>query len=151
MIDRKITVYCDGGARGNPGPAASAFVILDQRRKVIFKDAEYIGRATNNVAEYKAVIFALEWLVSKNDTKKAEQIIFFLDSQLIVNQLNGVFRIKDKKLMMLASTVKNIEEDLPCKIIYKSIPRSQNKTADSLVNKELDSNSKVAKQRVKSV
>lgn len=151
MVGHKITVYCDGGARGNPGPAASSFVILGQQGKVIFKDAEYIGRATNNVAEYKAVIFALEWLVSKKDAKKAEQIIFFLDSQLIVNQLNGVFRIKDKKLVTLAAVVKNIEQDILGKIIYRSIPRAQNQIADSLVNKELDSNSKVAKQRVKSV
>lgn len=151
MVGRQITVYCDGGARGNPGPAASAFVVLDQKRKVIFKGGDYIGETTNNVAEYKAVIFALEWLVSEKETKKVEQIIFFLDSQLIVNQLNGVFRIKDKKLMLLASVVKNIQHNFPGKIIYKSIPRGQNKIADSLVNKELDSKSKTTKQRVKSV
>lgn len=151
MIDRKITVYCDGGARGNPGPAASAFVILDQKGKVVFKGGDYIGRATNNIAEYKAVILALEWLVSEKDTKKTEQIIFFLDSQLIVNQLNGVFRIKDKKLVMLAAAVKNIQQDFPGKVIYRSIPRGQNKIADSLVNKELDSTLETTKQRVKSI
>lgn len=130
-----IRIYCDGGARGNPGPAAAAFLAFDKNGKLLEKDGRFIGRATNNVAEYTAVILALEWLIKKINNGNT---VFFLDSELVVNQLTGKFRIKDKKLIELAMCIKQIEKKFPGKIFYKSIPRSKNKTADALVNKTLD-------------
>lgn len=133
----EIRIYCDGGARGNPGPAAAAFLAFDKNGKLLKKDGRFIGRATNNVAEYTAVILALGWLAERTNGRDA---VFFLDSELVVNQLAGRFRIKDKKLIELATRVKQTEKKLPGKIFYKSIPRSKNKTADALVNKILDEN-----------
>lgn len=130
-----VWIYCDGGARGNPGPAAAAFLALDKNGRMLTKSGKFIGRATNNVAEYAAVVLALDWLAEKANDQNA---MFFLDSELVVNQLNGKFRIKDKKLIELAKRVKQAEKKFPGKIFYKNIPRSKNKTADALVNKILD-------------
>ncbi len=130
-----LKIYCDGGARGNPGPAAGAFVVLDNSGKILFKKGKYLGETTNNVAEYTGVLLGLDWIA---DNKITIPITFFLDSQLIVNQLTGVFRIRDKKLIMLAHKAKVKEKALPVKIFYRAIPRSQNKIADLLVNKVLN-------------
>lgn len=130
-----LRVFCDGGARGNPGPAASAFVIFSPEGKILAKEGKSIGQATNNVAEYKAVLFALRWLSKKN---KEGKILFFLDSQLVASQLTGKFKIKDKKLLDLVFKIKELEKNFTGKIIYKNIPREKNKMTDSLVNQTLD-------------
>ena len=92
-----IIVYTDGGARGNPGPAAIGVYIIDQDGKQVIKFGKKIGETTNNVAEYKAVYNALDWI--KNNLKNnIRNINFLLDSKLVVNQLNGIFKIKNKNL-----------------------------------------------------
>lgn len=131
-----LKIYCDGGARGNPGPAASAFVVVNNKGEIIFKKGKYLGVATNNVAEYFGVLLALEWVFKNNITMPTTLI---LDSQLIVNQLNGIYKIRDKKLIHLSQKVKEKERTLPVKIFYRLVPRRQNQTADFLVNKILDS------------
>lgn len=135
MEKQALKIYCDGGARGNPGPAASAFVVFGTSGKVLTKGSRFIGRTTNNVAEYKAVVFALEWL---SQNTKDQGVVFFLDSQLVVNQLTGRFRVKDKKLIKLAKMIKNLEKNFLGKIIYKNISRKQNKITDFLVNQTLN-------------
>ena len=92
-----IIVYTDGGARGNPGPAAIGVYIIDQDGNRVVKFGKKIGETTNNVAEYKAVYNALDWI--KNNLKNnIRNINFLLDSKLVVNQLNGIFKIKkDRK------------------------------------------------------
>lgn len=131
----KLIVYTDGGARGNPGPAAIAFVVLNKTTgKVVKKFGKRIGVSTNNVAEYSAVVEAFLFL----QTIVFEVADFFLDSQLVVNQLNGLYKIKDGKLKLLAMTIKKKERELIGKINYHLIPREQNKIADSLVNSVLD-------------
>lgn len=132
-----LKIYCDGGARGNPGPAAAAFVIFSPEGKILVKEGRSIGQATNNVAEYKAVIFALEWLIEK-ERADGNDALFFLDSQLVVNQLNGKFKIKDKKLVELVFKIKELARNFSGKIIYRNIPREKNKITDSLVNQTLD-------------
>lgn len=135
MRKNLLKIYCDGGARGNPGPAASAFMAFDANGKVLTKEGRFIGQTTNNVAEYKAVIFALEWLVQNI---KSQDVIFFLDSLLVVNQLMGRFRVKNKNLIELAKQTKNLERIFSGKIVYKTISRKQNKITDLLVNKILN-------------
>lgn len=130
-----LKIYCDGGARGNPGPAASAFIVFSPEGKILAKEGVHIGEATNNVAEYKAIVFALEWLSKKS---KEDNILFFLDSQLVVNQLNGKYKIKNKKLLELVFEIKELEKNFSGKIIYKNIPREKNKITDSLVNQTLN-------------
>lgn len=135
MTKKTLRVYCDGGARGNPGPAASAFIVVLPDGKILVKKGVFIGETTNNIAEYKAVLFALEWLL---DLRYSGEVIFFLDSQLVVNQMTGKFKIKNKNLLSIASKIKSLEKKFRGKIFYKNIPREQNKITDLLVNKTLN-------------
>lgn len=134
----RYIVYVDGGARGNPGPAAIGVVIglPGQGGK---KYSEKIGRTTNNVAEYQAIIFALrklKALIGKKQTKNAE-VEIRMDSQLAANQLNGKFKIKDSDLQPLFIEVWNLKQDFK-NVSFIHIPREENKKADKLVNEALN-------------
>jgi len=130
----KAIIHTDGGSRGNPGPAAIGIVIEfpDSEKKTI-EIGEKIGETTNNVAEYKAIIRALKEAASLGVTDAD----CFLDSELVVRQVTGVYRIKDARLALLAQEIREIKKQIP-KITYTSIPREKNKQADKLVNKALD-------------
>jgi ribonuclease HI len=137
-MQNTLLVYCDGGARGNPGPAAAA-IVVEKDGKVIHKQSKYLGRGTNNEAEYSGAILGLEW-VSKNITG-AEKITFVLDSQLVANQLSGKFKVKNENLRNRYYTAKTLEKNISAEINYASVSRDRNKIADFLVNRELDENS----------
>ena len=141
MINDQISVYCDGGSRGNPGPAASAFVAKDLTGKIIHQQGLFLGVATNNQAEYQAVIFALQWIAKQFPNPNSQTTIhFYLDSLLVVNQLNSLYKIKDHTLKQKYIEIKKIIETCGLRlVIFKQIPRSQNSLADLLVNKILDS------------
>lgn len=134
-----LKIYTDGGARGNPGFAACAFVVVRDGR-VIYKDSLFLNTTTNNVAEYTGVIYALEWLTKNWKNFPEEKIFFFLDSELVVKQLTGKYKIKSKHLKILATRVKKIESQIGKKIVYKLVGREKNTLADSLVNKKIDEN-----------
>jgi len=128
-----LIIYTDGGARRNPGPAAIGVVIGDK------KYGEYIGKTTNNVAEYQAVIFALKkarQLIGKTKAKETNLEIRS-DSQLMINQLNGKYKIKDEKLKPLFVEIWNLKQDFKS-VIFKQIPREENQQSDKLVNVTLD-------------
>lgn len=131
----RIEIYCDGGARGNPGPAGIGFVAFENGKETT-REKKYIGKATNNVAEYSAVLAALGWLSGRPTTFSSEAVIH-LDSELVVKQLSGIYRIKDEKLKKLAREVKKIESR-GGEVSYVHIPRAKNKIADSLVNAAID-------------
>ncbi|MDO8658188.1 MAG: ribonuclease HI family protein [Candidatus Levybacteria bacterium] len=134
-----ITVFTDGGARGNPGPAAIGVYITDDQHHVIHTASEKIGIATNNVAEYKAVIKALSWFLdNKKIAIKNSSIRFFLDSQLVVSQVNGLFKVKNANLRSLLFEIREKEAGISAKITYSHIAREKNTKADALVNKALD-------------
>lgn len=128
-----IQVFCDGGARGNPGHAAYGFVVKVDN-KVVKEEGAYIGIATNNQAEYTAIIKALSYLV---DHHRGQDVSFFLDSQLAASQLSGLFKIKNAQIRELIIKVREHETELG-QVRYTHIPREQNKEADSLVNQALD-------------
>jgi ribonuclease HI len=132
----KFIVHTDGGARGNPGPAAIGVVIQDDTKKVLQEFGKKIGEATNNVAEYTAVAEALRAL--KNLVGESPEIEFFLDSTLVVHQLNGLFKIKDSTLRSLATDIRILETEVGGVVRYSAIPREQNHRADFLVNQALD-------------
>ena len=148
----KVIVHTDGGARGNPGPAAVGIVIertqnpeLNDQTKMekITEFGKRIGEATNNVAEYTAVVEALEYIRTQNpelndQQRKKTEIQFFLDSNLVVNQLNGLFKIKNAQLRALLMRVRQLEQEVGGVVRYANIPREQNQRADFLVNKALD-------------
>lgn len=140
----KISVFTDGGARGNPGPAAIGVVIKKENGEVLTKLAKTIGHATNNVAEYQAVIEALKWLVAwfktlPNASDLSQFFVnFFLDSRLAVNQINGLFKIKNAKIRDQIFEIHQLENQTKAKIFYQYIPREKNFLADELVNQCLD-------------
>jgi ribonuclease HI len=134
-MSNKLTIFTDGGARGNPGPAAAAFVIYDENGNLIEKGGKYLGETTNNSAEYQAVILAL------NRAKElgAKSIEFFLDSELIVKQLNRQYKVKDQNLAPLFLKIWNLSIGFG-KITYSHISRERNKEADAMVNEILNEN-----------
>lgn len=137
-MKNNLIIHTDGGSRGNPGPAACAFV-ADVNEKEVFSESKFLGIQTNNYAEYQGVILALEWLISSELISNDSLLItFLLDSELVVKQLNDVYRVKDKGLKKLFLKTGELIKNLDKKIFFKSVPREKNKTADSLVNKELD-------------
>ncbi|MDD3488203.1 MAG: ribonuclease HI family protein [Candidatus Pacebacteria bacterium] len=129
----KLEIYTDGGARNNPGPAGIGVVIGDKEY------GEYIGETTNNVAEYKAIIFALKktrHLLGKSKLKDTE-VIVNSDSELAVNQLNGKFKILEKDLQPLFLEIWNLKFDFP-NLQFKHIRREKNQRADYLVNQAIN-------------
>lgn len=140
MQDSQIIVHSDGGSRGNPGPGACGFVI-EKDGEVLHKGSKFLGKVTNNFAEYSGVIVALEWIMSsKEKLVDVTSIIFILDSELVVRQLTGVYRVKDITLQKLAMNVKNLITKIDRKVIFKNVLRDKNKEADLLLNEELDRN-----------
>jgi len=133
MSGKKLIIYTDGGARGNPGPAAIGAIVGDKNY------SEAIGNATNNVAEYRAVIFALKKAKALfgGDKAKEMEVEIRSDSELLVKQLKGEYKIKDKELQPLFVEVWNEMQDFK-KVTFKLIPREENKEADALVNRALD-------------
>ncbi len=137
-ISKKIIVYTDGGSRGNPGPAAIGVVIegIGNEPK---QYNEFIGEATNNEAEYQAVIFALKKIrqLAGREILKQIQVEIRLDSELVAKQLNGEYKIEEEKLQPLFMTVWNLKFDFG-NLSFKHVPREENRLADRLVNMCLD-------------
>jgi len=134
-----ITINTDGGSRGNPGPAAYGFVVKENG-EVVYEQKETIGIATNNKAEYTAVMKAYEWLTGPKAPRFSPPISikFILDSELVVRQLTGVYKIKDKNIMEYVRTIKDAEKKLGTTVTYTYVPRAENWEADALVNQALD-------------
>jgi len=137
----KIIIHTDGGSRGNPGPAAIGAVIEGSMKYEVGSReyAEYIGEATNNEAEYRAVIFALKkakQLLGKETAAKTVLEIR-LDSELVGKQLSGEYKILEKELQPLFIEAWNLMRDFG-KVVFKIILREENQRADRLVNTELD-------------
>lgn len=133
-----IFCYTDGGARGNPGPAAIGIYVVDAAGGVVLTHKETIGEATNNVAEYQAVITALRCLGEHfGDALRDHALEFRLDSELVVKQLRGEYKVKDANLAQLHGNIKSVLADLP-HVTFVHVRREQNKEADRLVNEALD-------------
>ncbi len=145
-IMHKLIIYTDGGSRGNPGPAAIGVIICDQAKKTIKEYSETIGEATNNEAEYRAVIFAFKkskQLFGKAAVKEAD-IEFRMDSELVAKQLQGLYKIEEPNLQPLFLRVWNLKIDFK-NAKFKYIPREENKRADKLVKEALDKKTKSQK------
>lgn len=135
MLSR-ITIYCDGGSRGNPGEASYGFAVLKDE-KTFYEEGKRIGFATNNVAEYAAVIAAFKYLLTYPDIQY-DEIQFYLDSMLVVNQMNGSWKIKSESLREMLYTAKSLQRELNKKVTFTAIPREKNTLADRQVNLALD-------------
>ena len=131
----KLKLYTDGGARGNPGPAAIGVLICDEEGEILLEHAEVIGEATNNVAEYRALLGGLR----KAKDLGAVDLKCFLDSELVVKQLMGEYKLKNYNLQKLFDEVKQLEHNFQ-RISYTHLRREEDKMrrADQLVNFALD-------------
>lgn len=128
-----VTVFSDGGSRGNPGPSAAGYVILNHRQEVIAEGGEYLGITTNNQAEYHGVRIGLE----KALALKYKRIHFKIDSMLVVNQLKGLYRIKNRELWPIHERIRELMKRCD-KVTFTHVQREFNQLADGMVNKTLD-------------
>jgi lactoylglutathione lyase len=138
-LSQKLQLYSDGGARGNPGPAAIAFLVLNEQGEVLKSDTRYIGVHTNNQAEYEALLLALNYAVEAN----ASEVACYLDSELVAKQVNGEYAVKDNLLLQYWRKVREIKACFR-KISFYCVRRShpQIQRADELVNETLDKQAK---------
>ncbi len=134
----ELVVFCDGGARGNPGPGAAGCVIKDVAENTRLLCGKYLGRVTNNQAEYAGVKLALEKI--KKHFGPVSKIQFFLDSKLVANQLGGLFKVKNATLRNELLAIHELENSF-AEVYYQHISRSENTEADTLVNKAVDEKS----------
>lgn len=130
-----LTIYTDGGSRGNPGPSASAYVIYDHNEKILGTSGAYIGITTNSQAEYTAVLLALKEALRFAGEK--DVLLLKIDSLLVVNQMNGVYSIKNRELWPLNQQIRDIIKRFKA-VRFQHIPREQNTVADAKVNEILD-------------
>jgi ribonuclease HI len=144
---KKVTIYTDGGARGNPGPAALGAAFYNEKGEVFKEYSEYLGdKMTNNEAEYEAVIFALKKFKQVFGSKiaKITEIELKSDSELLVSQLNGKYKVIKPEIQKLFLQLWNLKLDFK-KVKFSRVPRARNKKADSLVNEALDKAAKSMK------
>jgi len=134
----KIAIYTDGGSRGNPGPAALGVYIEDENKKELARIGKTLGVATNNFAEYSAIVEGLSWAIENKNKFNIEKISFFMDSQLAYSQLVGLYKVKNEKIRELIFLIRQKEAELKIPVWYNHIPREQNKKADFMVNFALD-------------
>lgn len=136
---KSLQIFTDGGSRGNPGPSASAFVVLDETGTVIHEEAKVLGVTTNNVAEYQAIVDALFWISrNANLLQKESLVLVRMDSQLAYSQIVGLYKMKNARLAKLLFKIREYESQTPATVRYEHIPRIKNKKPDALVNKALD-------------
>jgi ribonuclease HI len=130
---KKATLYTDGGSRGNPGPAAAAYVLETDDGTVLEARGEAIGVATNNVAEYRALVAGL----AKALERGLDEVEVVSDSELLVKQMNGEYRVKNAALVELSLEAARLAREIG-RVRYRAVRRTENELADSLVNEALD-------------
>lgn len=130
----EVQLYADGGSRGNPGPSASGFVLLDMDGNVIFEQGVFLGITTNNQAEYQALKFGLEAALH---TFRAKEVHVYMDSLLVINQMKKIFKVKNRDLWPIHDAIQQLLPKFE-RVSLQHVPRELNKLADAEVNKCLD-------------
>lgn len=129
----EVKLFGDGGSRGNPGPSASGYVLLDMDDNIVIKSGIYLGITTNNQAEYLALKAGLEEAIKL----QAEVVHVYLDSLLVINQMKGIFKVKNRDLWPIHDSIKQLTKHFK-RINFTHVPREMNKLADGMVNQTLD-------------
>lgn len=129
-------MFIDGASRGNPGKAGAGIAVKDEENKIIATHKKYLGTCTNNVAEYNAVIESISFL--KNSNIEFDVINFYSDSELIVKQIKGLYKIRNKDLIELSIKFWNEIKSLNKKFSITHVPREENSHADKLANEAID-------------
>jgi ribonuclease HI len=135
----QFTIYADGGSRGNPGPAGSGAVVYNAENERVADISEFLGHTTNNVAEYTAIVRGLEALTQYLSVGSAKQseVLVKMDSELVVKQMLGLYKIKHPNLKPLAIATKDLVRQFKS-VTFTHIPRAQNGIADALANEAMD-------------
>lgn len=133
-----INVYTDGGSRGNPGHSGYGLVVYDDEQNILFQESKYLGTKTNNEAEYAGLIGALNWINDNQNSLKISKINFHSDSQLMIRQLIGLYKVKAPNLIPIFNQAKDLIKSISSSITFKDIRRDFNKLADQLANDAMD-------------
>lgn len=139
MNDMNLTIHTDGGSLNNPGPSACAYIISKEDGSVIEKRFFYLGHQTNNYAEYSGVKNALLALLRLKEKMKISSLSFISDSLLMVNQLNGLYKVKNEDIRSFVFEIRSLEQQINAPISYKHVLRERNQEADALVKECLSS------------
>ena len=134
----KVSVFTDGGSRGNPGPSGFGVVIYTENKKILAQISRFIGTATNNEAEYSALVKALSWLRDNITINSITHVTFHSDSQLLVRQMQGKYKVKAPNIRPLFAKATKLLTDLNIDYQFKDIPREDNSLADELANQAMD-------------
>lgn len=129
----EVKIYADGGSRGNPGPSAGGFVVLDMNDSVLFESGKYLGITTNNQAEYHSLKGGMEAALQMG----AKKVHVYMDSLLVVNQMKGIFKVKNRDLWPIHEAIKSLVPKFDS-VNFTHVPRELNKLADAVVNQTLD-------------
>ena len=134
----EINIYTDGGSRGNPGISGYGLVIYDNQNNVIYQESKFLGIKTNNEAEYSGLIAALEWIKKNQSAFDITQLNFFSDSQLLVRQFQGIYKVKASTLLPLFAQSQQLLSQIHLPYSFKDIRREFNTLADELANQAMD-------------
>ncbi len=135
----ELNIYTDGGSRGNPGISGYGLIIYGDKKDTICQESKFLGIKTNNEAEYLAIIAALEWVKKNQSFLNITKINFFADSQLMIRQLQGVYKVKAPTLLPLFSQAQQLLIQINIPYTFQDVRREYNKLADKLANKAMDS------------
>ncbi len=133
-----LNVYTDGGSRGNPGISGYGMAIYDQSGQLVYQAAKFLGIKTNNEAEYLGLIAALNWVRDNQDKLNPTLVNFYSDSQLLIRQVQGLYKVKSSNLIHLHQTVRDLINQVDAKCHFNNIRRESNKIADNLANQAMD-------------
>lgn len=136
----QFTLYADGGSRGNPGPAGAGAVVFTDTGKRVVEVAEYLGVATNNIAEYEAVLRGLKALLAEygKDYFQTASVLVRMDSKLVIEQMRGAYKVKHPNLIPRHLEMRNLIARNFGKVEFEHVPRERNKDADALANQAMD-------------
>jgi len=133
MESQKIKLFSDGACRGNPGPGGAGAVIADEADNILWEGKEYLGHCTNNIAEYKALILGLKGALEQG----YNQLDVYLDSELLANQINGSYKVKNENLKILMQEVRSLLSSFKS-VHVRHVLRCHNAQADKLANRAID-------------
>jgi probable phosphoglycerate mutase len=134
----EINIYTDGGSRGNPGISGYGLVVYDSQNNVIYQESKFLGIKTNNEAEYGGLLAALEWIQKNKTVFDITQLNFFADSQLLVRQLQGIYKVKAPTLLPLFAKAQQLLIQINLPYFFKDVRREFNELADKLANQAMD-------------
>jgi len=133
-----LSIHTDGGSRGNPGHAGFGFVVYNSAGDILHQDSQYIGIKTNNEAEYAGLLSALTWLQDYSKNNPVFSVDFFMDSQLIVRQVQGAYKVKATNLIPIFNQIKSLLSSFSFPVRFTHVLRHKNKIADQLANLAMD-------------